>query len=205
MKPVFNPALPFEVIVKPPFNPDHPFVVDKKPEFDSKKPYQKFIFEEAPPKEVKALTKEDVLMAFKEELSKIKLPEKVIEKTVIERPAEIVREVTKEVFKKDEEIYAEIENIRKRIEEINFNLLSTPMPGGPGVIGIPPPEGNENKVLTVVNNKANWKATSSGGSLTPGAYTLSNDTTLRTLDVSNYTMDDLSNLVSTLIRDLGGV
>lgn len=47
-------------------------------------------------------------------------------------------------------------------------------------------------------------STPAPGSLTAASYTLTGDTPVRTLDVTTATVEDVANVVATLIRDLGG-
>lgn len=142
-----------------------------------------------------------------------------IEPRVVQAPAappQIIKEVRIEVEKKDQTKYAkedDVEALKERIEGLVKQLAETrrmaeaPLvigsPGGSGVIGIPPPEGNEGKVLTVVNRKAAWVTSSSGGS-SSDAYTASNVTTDRSFDASNTSLDEIANVLGSLIASLQG-
>lgn len=154
------------------------------------------------------LTEDEIASIVRNELAKLPKPkpEKVIEK-IIEK--KIIKEV-KEEEKKDDKKYAEESQVKeatKKLEDISkqfegLKKLFMVTRGGSGVIGIPPPEGNNGKVLTVYENRAQWR-TSSGGS-SPDAYTTSNVTTTRNLDPTTSTIDDLYNVVASLIVSLQG-
>lgn len=63
--------------------------------------------------------------------------------------------------------------------------------------------GNAGQVLTAQGDTtAIWD--DPAGGLTPGSYTISNDTTDRTFNANATTLDELADIVATLIRDLGG-
>jgi hypothetical protein len=101
-----------------------------------------------------------------------------LEPKIIEKPVETIREVrvevqtpVKDTRKLVEEsalvdLQKKIDALQKEVKEAR-EIAEQPIfaPGGSGVIGIPPPEGNEGKVLTVTGNKAKWEtATASSGS-----------------------------------------
>lgn len=65
--------------------------------------------------------------------------------------------------------------------------------------------------VLVAHSGGEWHAfdaasasTPTAGPLEEGAYTISKDTPLRTLDPTTATTKDVANVVATLIRDLGG-
>lgn len=183
----FDPASPFEVLIE--FDSSKPFEVLS--EFDPKKPFEivdevlknlkvKTIdkpivipkklsiisksYTESQKKEIPALTTGEIISIVREEIKQIPNP-KVIEK-VVEK--QIIKEIKKEE-KKGDKIYAEektVEELKKQIEEFKSKveqfLLFSSM-GGSGVIGIPNPEGQNSKVLTVVKNQAVWGEASSNG------------------------------------------
>ena len=69
--------------------------------------------------------------------------------------------------------------------------------------------GDDDMALIVYDGESSrWRVlgdrSGSGGGLTPGSYTLSNDTTDRTFNADATTIDELADVVATLIRDLGG-
>lgn len=168
---------------------------------------------------------------IRDEVAKIKPKQNVIEHTiekriiepkvfhvepkVIEAPPQIIKEVRVEVQteKKDATKYVEeskyldllvkVSKLEKQLQETK-RMAESPIivggPGGPGVIGIPPPEPHEGKVLTVVNRKASWAASAGGASIS--GYTINNPTTLKTIDLSSFTLDELGQIVGTLIGEL---
>lgn len=136
-------------------------------------------------------------------------------------PPQKVREIIREVrieAKDDGKEYAEtktVDGLKKQIEELKKGLEESKkqtsflmgMRGGSGVIGIPPPEGNpEGYVLTISGGKQKWKVATggSGGGIAPGTFSISNPTQNFSLDVKNATVDQLYQVVGTLIQKLQG-
>lgn len=141
-------------------------------------------------KEKRELT-EELKSFIEEKIAKIKPKQNVIEKTVqtrviepryleprvIEAPPQIIRETRVEVQKEKTKEDPRIDLLQKQIDELTKELKETRriadqpifVPGGPGVIGIPPPEpAPEGYVLTVnSNHKAEWKVATGGGSSDP--------------------------------------
>lgn len=161
------------------------------------------------------------------EIAKIKPVQKVIrtieksvpvhlEPKVIEAPPtppQIIRETRVEVQvpKKDKTIYAEasdIQALKKQIKDLKDEIekvrhtAESPlfMPGGSGVIGIPPPEPNEGKTLKVLNGKAVWTTVSGGGASISG-YTVEDATELKTLP-DDASLDEIRQVLGSLITDL---
>lgn len=138
--------------------------------------------------------------------------------TTIEAPPQIIKETRVEVQKPDarlDEVLAALKKATAKIEELEKKLADTDqaarnpiiMPGGAGVIGIPPPEAAPTGyVLTVdANRKASWKVAtggSGGGAPSISGYTVSNPVTLKTLDVADLSLDELAQVVGTLITEL---
>lgn len=201
MKPKFDSTKSFEVIVKP--------------EFDPSKPFKTAIFDSVEEIKVKPISTDEVLAIVREEIrnaiSKMSPQKHIIEKVTKEVPTEIktiVKEIDKDslnsLFKKINDLQEEIKKSEEKLR--SYVISSIPIPGGPGVIGIPPPEAaSESEVLTVVNKKAKWKAVSGSGGLTSGTYSVSNPTSDRTFDADNTTLDELADVVATIISDLGGL
>ena len=197
-KPAFNPSLPFEVI--------------EKPKFDPSKPFQETMFDvQVDKKEDKVISKEDVAHMIKSEigraLASLKPQEKIIEK-IKEVPVErrvIVREIdkekTEEIVKKFNDALSELNKEKERLKDFMSRI------GGSGVIGLPKASGQDGKVLTVVNGKAHWSTPTASGSggLTSGTYSVSNPTEDRTFDADNTSLDEIADVLATLISDLGGL
>jgi hypothetical protein len=166
------------------------------------------------------------------EIAKIKPVQNVIEKTiqtkiesvpvhiepkVVVAPPQIIKEVRVEVPKKDDRQLvelAQLKALKDEIEALRTELKETRrradspvvLPGGSGVIGIPPPEaGADGQVLTISNRKAAWKAaTGGGGGTSSDAYTPTNVTTDRAFDATDTSLDELANVVGSLIASLQG-
>lgn len=196
---------------KPAFNPSIPFEVIEKPKFDPSKPFQETMFDvQIEKKEDKAISKEDVAHMIKSEigraLASLKPQEKIIEK-IKEVPVErrvIVREIdkekTEEIVKKFNDALSELNKEKDRLRDFMSRI------GGSGVIGLPKASGQDGKVLTVVSGKAHWSTPTSGsGGLTPGTYSVSNPTTDRSFDADNTSLDEIADVLATLISDLGGL
>lgn len=130
---------------------------------------------------------------------------------------EIVREILVEIPKNETKVYVEqsaldaalkkISDLEKELEETS-RIARTPMVipfhGGPGVIGIPPPEAaTVADVLTVnADKKAEWKTPTAGsGSVTPSGdtYTVSNLTKDFNFDATDTTVDELAAVLGSLI------
>jgi hypothetical protein len=134
----------------------------------------------------------EIMPLIRAEIAKIKPKQNVIERTiekkipvhleprVIQAPAappQIIKEVRVEVPAKDTrklveesalvDLQKKIDALQKEVKEAR-EMAEQPvfMPGGSGVVGIPPPEtGADGQVLTVSNRKAAWKdATGGSGS-----------------------------------------
>lgn len=156
----------------------------------------------------------DISSIVKIEIGKIKplkqIIERIIEKPIIKTipspvvvpPKEIVKEtIIREIEKKDNKKYAEEKSIEALKEEIlQLKEILPFLHGGSGVIGLPQPEGNNGKSLQVVNNQPKWVSIG----LPSGTFTISNNTPIYTFDPTNSTVDDLYQIVATLIRKLQG-
>lgn len=200
---VETPALPFEVEEKPKFNPNYPYSV--KPDFDPSKPFTLSLLKELKKEIPKPASKEEILQDFRNEMAQafksIKVPAKVIEKTIVEKIAPRIEKETTVVKEIDEETKKTIVDLADEVKRIKQYLMAI---GGSGVIGIPNPEGNNGKTLQVEKNQAKWvTASSSGGSgFSLPDYTLSNITTDRAFDADNTSLDELADVLGTLINDL---
>ncbi len=140
-----------------------------------------------------------------------------VEPKVVEAPPQIIKEVRVEVQteKKDKTKYVEeskyldllvkISKLEGQIREAK-KMAEQPLfiPGGPGVIGIPAPEPNPVGYVLTVNSerKAQWKAATGGGGASITGYTINNPTTLKTIDLSDFTLDELGQILGSLITDL---
>lgn len=127
---------------------------------------------------------------------------------------QIIKEVRVEVPKKDTRDLVEksqLDAALKKISELEKKLAETDevartpafVPGGSGVIGIPPPEGNEGKTLKVSNSKAAWVTVTGGGGASLSGFTVTGDTEDLNLTIDdNLTNQKLANIVATIINQL---
>ncbi len=125
----------------------------------------------------------DITSLVRSELAKIKPSQQIIERTIqtlqvpVHQPPQIIKEVRVEVQvpKKDSRKFveqSEIEALKSAIEELRKELTETRrradapivIPGGSGVIGLPIPEGNDGRYLTVSGNKPVWGTVSDSSS-----------------------------------------
>jgi hypothetical protein len=148
--------------------------------------------------------------AVQKAVAAIKLPEPV---QVPQK--ETVREIRVEVPSKDSRDLVERKELAaalKKIAELEKQLEETDrrarspivLPGGSGVIGIPPPEAvPENYVLTRnAQGKAEWKASQGGnGNGLTGMSSL-NHAELLTFDETDTSLDELAKVVGTIIDQL---
>jgi hypothetical protein len=171
---------------------------------------------------------DEIKFFIQSEISKIKPKQNVIERTIekkiieprylepklVESPPQIIKEVRVEVEKKDKTKYVEeskyldllvkISKLETQLKETRRMAESPVVYGGPGVIGIPPPEPNpDNYVLTTDKGKAKWKA-ASGGGLAAGTFSVTNNTPSYSFDPTVDSIDNLYQVVATLIRKLQG-
>lgn len=133
-------------------------------------------------------------------------------------PPQPVKEIVREVIireekpKKEAKTYAEkeeIERLNSEISDLKKELAKTRevaerpifVPGGPGVIGIPPPEPNPTGHVLTVNGdrKAEWKEASGGSSIS--GYTINDATTLKNLP-ADASLDDIRQVLGTLLAEL---
>ena len=177
--------------------------------------------------QVKALLKEEIAKIKpiqkviernfeKETVRNVEVPIHIEPKVIQAPPAppQIIKEVRVEIQKDQrdlskfvkektvEQLKAEIEDLRKKLNGI---AEAIPLLGGSGVIGIPPPEGNPDAyVLTKVDGKAKWAASTGSGGLAAGTFTITNNTPEYSFDATTSTIDTLYQVVATLIRKLQG-
>jgi len=181
--------------------------------------------------------KDELKNFIRTEIAKIKPIQNVIEKTVEKKiieprylepkvieapppPPQIIKEVRVEVEKKDPRKYVEeskyldllvrFQKLEEQLKETR-RMAESPIVvdhGGPGVIGIPPPEPNpEGYVLTVNKGKAKWSAATGGSvSITPSTdvYTVNGKVTDRDFNVGDTTVDELAAVLGSLISSLQG-
>ncbi len=115
----------------------------------------------APPK----IIERQIEQVIKHEQIPVYLEPKIVKEKAA--PPQIIKEtrVEVQVEKKDTNVYAHqktVDALEKKISDIESALQRTHEVmgslGGSGVIGIPAPEGNNSKVLTVSGNRAIWSA-----------------------------------------------
>ena len=125
---------------------------------------------------------------------------------------ETVKEVRVEVQKDGRDLVTRAEfdalkkenaTLKKELEETDRRARSPiVLPGGSGVIGIPPPEAAAvDDVLTVGSDKkAKWKAGGGGSGLS--GYTITAFTELKTFDPANTSLDEVARVLASAIEDL---
>lgn len=118
----------------------------------------------------------------------IKMPEKVIVKEMIDNSAQILKEAEK--------------RIKKEIDALDKS-------GRFGPIVVPSPiadqNGNAGKFLTTNGSTTKWATvTATGGGSSPDAYTANNVTTTRTFDATLTSLDEIANVLGSLITSLQG-
>lgn len=174
--------------------------------------------------------KEELKSFIEKEVAKIKPIQNVIEKTIekkqvvqnvhvpIAMPApkpEIIKEIKvieKEVLRDDgkkyveektiEELKSEIDEMKKRISSSELQKIWPNMRMGKI---IPSLSNQEGKVLSNTGNKLVWvTAGTGGGGTSSDVYSTSNVTTTRNLDPTTSSIDDLYNVLASLIQSLQG-
>lgn len=151
-------------------------------------------------KNIRTLSPKEVSELIDAAISSIPKPkaERVIEKT----------EVIKVVPKKDSVKYAqqsEIDVLKEQIKKLRKLIEEKDKEIAVQYIGtmIPNFNGQEGKALIVQNGQLAWGEAGSSG--IPETYTMSNVTTRRTMDANDTSLDELADLVATLIQDLQSI
>lgn len=154
--------------------------------------------------------KEMIEKAVQKAVAAIKLPE-----APPAPPKETIREIRVEAPKDTRKLVEQsaldaalkkIADLEKELEETDRRARSPiVLPGGSGVIGIPDPgQATDGHVLTIETGsdgkKAKFKASSGGSGLS--GYSVSNGTTDRTFDANDTSLDELADIVATIISDL---
>lgn len=181
--------------------------------FDPKRPFKVInatLLKEYVKSEPKGLTADEIISMVADQIKRIPkvAPQRVIER-IVEK--QIVKEEKKETrefaeSKTVDDLKNEIEDLKKQLKDSMDKVsLSLSMMGGSGVIGLPKPDGNAGKTIQVVNNQWVPVTPSSGsGGLTPGTFTISNNTPTYSFDATGATVDTLYQIVATLVRTLQG-
>lgn len=177
---------------------------NRKPDIFDKtnEKFPRFIIEYINEKNDGLITKDDAKKMVDFAISNIK-PLKQTQK-VVER--QIIKEE-----KKDDTKYAKEESIsdlKKQIKELNDQLekFKEIIPllasrGGSGVVGLPDQTGKSGKVLSTNGSAPIWVTAASGGG-SPESYTVSNVTTQRTLNANDTSLDELADVLGSLITDM---
>jgi HEPN domain-containing protein len=144
-----------------------------------------------------------ILSIVKDEVKKIPIPEKVIE-----RETKIIEKKTDTKYVEESkylDLLVKISKLESQLKETR-RMAESPIVidhGGPGVIGIPPPEPNpDGYLLTVNKGKAVWATASASGGVSPDVYTVSNVTTDRSYDATDTSLDEISMVLGSLIQSL---
>lgn len=132
---------------------------ETKPKFTVLKPRKKDIFDR-----IKLPAEEIALIKVKKALPEMigKAVSEAVEKIEIPKPEkEIIREIRTENKVKDYEpeiksLKDTIKSLKETIKQLKSQVDYVPMPGGPGVIGLPDPGGKNGRVLAVSSNQSKW-------------------------------------------------
>lgn len=141
------------------------------------------------------LTPEQISELVISEITKRPSIEKTIRQEII-KPTVTIKETR---IKEDKDLRKEIETLKKELEIFKQIL---PL-GGSGVLGLPGFEGQSGKILSNDGSKPTWIAASTGGS-SSDTYTPTNVTTDRSFDATSTSMDELANVLGSLIASLQG-
>lgn len=190
-------------------------------------------FDDKERKKDREAIKKEFAETLKREIAKIKpiqntiqnVIEKTIETRVVEpryiepkvikappAPPQVIKEVRVEVQKPDQKQAQEIEDLKKKILELAAKLEEssknqTPFNGMGFRTGkiIPSLSQQGGKYLTNDGSKLRWATVSAqGGGSSPDAYTVSNLTTVRTFDADSTSIDELADVLGSLIVSLQG-
>jgi hypothetical protein len=161
------------------------------------------IFDDLTKEEIQALTPQDVLNIVKNEILRNppvqKVIEKIIEKKVIQLAPPKEKEKPKDEINQIEELKKKIKELEEKIKEPreNVNIVAGMM--------LPNYSSANGKVLTVQAGALTWgtPAASSGGT-SPDVYTPANVTTLRSYDANDTSLDELADVLGSLIASLQG-
>lgn len=138
----------------------------------------------------------------------IKIPEPApVKETIREVRVEVPKKDTRDLVEKSQLDAAlkEIATLKKDLAETDRAARSPiVLPGGSGVIGIPPPEASvAGYVLTVdPNKKAAWKVATGGSGSGLAGFTVSNGGSTVAFDAQNVTIDELASVVAQIISQL---
>lgn len=146
--------------------------------------------------EIRAMLKEAVTDAVKEikpHTVETKVIERVQEKTIKTPEKVIIRDRLD-----DKELNSKIDSMIKKEADKRFDLF---IPAPPI---IPNMSDKSGKVLSNDGNQLRWIAPTSGGSTSTDAYTASNVTTDRAFDADDTSLDELADVLGSLIASLQG-
>lgn len=146
--------------------------------------------------EIRAMLKEavtDAVKGIKPHTVETKVIERVQEKTIKTPEKVIIRDRLD-----DKELNSKIDSMIKKEADKRFDLF---IPAPPI---IPNMSDKSGKVLSNDGNQLRWIVPTSGGSTSTDAYTVSNVTTDRTYDANDTSLDELADVLGSLIASLQG-
>jgi hypothetical protein len=161
---------------------------------------------EAPPRMALELTAE-IRQLIQSEVSKLapKEPKEIIHTREIVKQKEMVsppeRVIVKEVDTKALE-KAVTDRLKAAMTDYEKNWKNIAPIVVPGPIALQ--DGQGGKILSTDGRQTKWIAPTTGGSTSSDAYTVNNNTTLRTYDATNTSMDELARVLGSLIASLQG-
>lgn len=173
--------------------------------------------------EDKVIFSPEMAKLIREEISKLpigKIVSKVVARAVteeIERQNVVKSNLSKEIRESKDEIKKESarvaaaiselnEKFRKKYDDLKNGIINQPKYEFGGYAPPNPVNSSNNTVLT--NTNGTWDGIrwipSSGGGLAPGTFTVTNNTPAYTFDSTNSSLDEISQILATLVRKLQG-
>ena len=186
---------------------------------DSEEKNEELILQQKVAEEMKAFKSklvEELTLFLKKEITKIKPNTRVIERVIQSPKMEVIKPEPQKVIEKtivrEKQIdvskfvdISKLEELKKLIDGLKEQIRKEP---DVKVVGdmLPNYSGSSGKVLSNDGNQLKWVTAASGSaSGSSEVYSVSNVTTRRTLDADDTSLDELSDLVCTLIQDFQAV
>lgn len=121
-------------------------------------------------------------------------------KTEVIKPVETkiqeVKKLDKETIEEIKELKETVRKLKKHIDEFEYPVFIPPM--------IPNYSAENGTFLMAQGNRLQWSSAGSSGGTSPDVYTVSNVTTDRDLDADSTSIDELADVLGSLIQSLQG-